>query len=608
MNAGLAHRGPNAEGSWLEPGIALGHKRLSIIDLNPRANQPMHSPCGRYVLVYNGEIYNFDQLAGDMREAMAAKGLQLRSSSDTEVLLYGLMLYGESFLERCNGMFAFAFYDREHRSLLLGRDRLGIKPLYYFRDKDCLVFSSELRACLASGLVPRRLDERALADYLRYQCVHGERSIVQGVSMLPPGTCLHLDEDEEGIRYWWHPITHGRSWQGMSREALKAEIRSSLQDSVRQRLISDVPFGAFLSGGIDSSAVVALAARECSGSLRTFTVSFAEAKHDESHHAQRIAERFATDHREIRLSADHLLQSLPQALGAMDHPTGDGINTYVVAGAAREAGISVALSGLGSDELFGGYPVFQQLKALQQKKWLLSYPRFVRAGLAAAYKRIKPGVASDKIAKVLCEDYFDVDYVYPYSRELCGMEELRQVLRKYIGGADEVFAMLHREVAFGTEGYALPLSGRISYAELRTYLHSVLLRDTDQMSMAHALEVRVPFLDHRLVELLMYIPDSERLSEPPKQLLLESLADLLDPELFMRPKQGFTFPWEEWMRGGLRDFCESHINALAKREQFNGKELLQRWKRFDKKDPRVSWSRIWYLCALEAWLQNNEVS
>lgn len=609
MNQRLAHRGPDAEGVWEGEGIGLGHRRLAIIDLSDTANQPMHTPDGRFTLVYNGEIYNFEQLRASLAETVASRGWPWRGHSDTEVLLYGLAIHGTDFLKRCNGMFALAFWDGSANRLLLARDRLGIKPLYYLRTPRALAFSSEIRALLQSGMSDHQLDGHALADYLRYQTVHGDRTMIQGVKHLPPGTALTLDDNEEVIRTWWHPISHFQPMRSNATyQDATAAVRELLQDAVKQRLVSDVPFGAFLSGGIDSSAIVALAAHAAAQPLRTFTVAFNEKDHSEAPYAKAVAEKFGTRHTEVQLSPKALLDGLPAALDAMDHPSGDGINTYVVSRAAKEAGIDMVLSGLGGDELFAGYPIFEQVRALQGKRWLLSYPKFARALGGAAYRYLKPGIASAKIASVIREDYFDTEYAYQYSRELVPLKEAIAMMKSYEGGGNEVFRAVHEAVGFGQEGYALPLLSRVSYAELSTYMQSVLLRDSDQMSMAHALEVRVPFLDHRLVEAVLGIPDKFKVPTTPKKLLTDAMGDLLPPEVVNRPKMGFTFPWETWLRNELHGFCAAHIDSLADRPQFNGKLVRRRWSRFVNGDPHITWSRIWYLCALEAWLQRNEVS
>lgn len=609
MNAALAHRGPDAEGEWQGEGLVLGHRRLAIIDPGDASNQPISDPDGRYTLVYNGEIYNFASLREIVAPAVAEAGWHFRSRGDAEVLLYGLALLGPAFLNRCNGMFALAFWDATERRLLLARDRMGIKPLYYHRSSNHLVFSSELRAVLRSQLVSRSINNTALADYLRYQTVHGDRTIVEGVHMLPPGAYLSIDEHDEAITTWWHPTRDAKTLRSNAGYEDTLElVRDGLSHAVRSRLVADVPFGAFLSGGIDSGAIVALAAQAHRERLRTFTVTFEEATHNEGPHARKVAERYNTLHTEVQLKASDLLKALPDALEAMDHPTGDGINTYVVSQAAKKAGIDMVLSGLGGDELFAGYPIFKQVGELQSKKWLLSYPKFARSLLGAVYQKARPGIASAKIASVITQDYFDTEYAYQFSREVCALDQAKLMMHSYTGGGNEVFRRAHEEIGYGNPGFALPLLSRVTVAEMSTYLQSVLLRDTDQMSMAHALEVRVPFLDYKLVELVLGIPDKFKYPHSPKKLLVDAMGDLLLPEVINRPKMGFTFPWDQWMRNELKDFCGSQMEALADRTQFNKRQVMKRWERYLKGDPAVSWSRIWYLCALESWLQRNEVS
>lgn len=602
MNGALAHRGPNAEGIFIRTEIALGHRRLSIIDLSDEANQPMSDYTGRYTLIYNGELYNYRDLRGPLSP------YPFRTQSDTEVLLAGLIKYGVNFLKDCHGMFAFAFWDEQEHHLLLGRDRMGIKPLYYARKGSNLIFSSEIRAIIESGLIPAQLNGSTLPEYLRYQTVHGSNTILEGIYSLPAGTCMDITDSDELLHTWWHPTrNYNHEVALMSLSDTKDLIKLRFEQAVKRRLVADVPFGAFLSGGIDSSAVVGVASKFVSKPLRTFTVTFHESQYSEAIHAAEVARIFGTSHTEIKLSPSELLKDLPAALSAMDHPGGDGINTYIVSKAAKDAGITMVLSGLGGDELFAGYPIFTQVSELQNKQWLLSFPKFSRALMGWAAKINRPGVASEKTASVLEQDYFDTEYAFQFSREVMSEKSIRQMLQNP-GRANQVFNLVHEAVGYGNPGFALPLLSRVSVAEMSTYLQSVLLRDADQMGMANALEIRVPFLDHELVETVLGVPDLLKYPHTPKKLLTDSLAELLPESIIHRPKMGFTFPWDGWMRNEMRHWCGDHMLALSRRSPFHAAAVQRRWDRFLKNDPSVSWSRIWYLCVLENWLSQNGVN
>jgi len=602
MNKALAHRGPDAEGSFQKPMIALGHRRLSIIDLSATANQPMTDPTGRYTLVFNGEIYNFRELKQSMSH------YDFKSNGDTEVLLAGLISQGAKFLNKCNGMFAFAFWDADKEELLLARDRMGIKPLYYARTNEHIVFSSEMRSLLKSEMVNGELNYDVLGDYLRYQTVNGSNTILKGIFMLQAGSVMKVADNEVEITTYWNPASHfDTEISRLSYSETKEVIREKLNAAVKRRLIADVPMGAFLSGGIDSSALVALASSEVD-KLRTFTISFEDAAFSEAKYAKIVAEKYQTNHTEINLAPTALLDNLPAAISAMDHPTGDGINTYLVSKAAKEGGISAVISGLGGDELFAGYPIFKQFYQLKDKGWLMSFPKFVRSMGGSVLQMARPGVASQKIKQIITEDYLDLENMYQYSREVAS-REINAALSPYGNkGENSVYSLVKEGVGYGNAGYALPLLSRVSYAEMVTYLQSVLLRDSDQMSMAHALEIRVPFLDHELVTAVMGVPDKYKYPSSPKKLLVDAMGDLLPSEIVNRPKMGFTFPWDSWMRNELKDFCGDNLKALGANDAFNAKAISSRWDDFLSGKPQVTWSRLWYLCILQAWMSENGIN
>jgi asparagine synthase (glutamine-hydrolysing) len=620
MIEALRHRGPDGcavESLDARPpaSVALGHARLAILDPSPAGRQPMANPDTGDWLTHNGEIYNYRQL----RDALPARGESencgaWRSGTDTEVILRAYARWGPASLDRLRGMFAFGLWDAKRRRLFLARDRLGIKPLYYCSGEGWFLFASEVRALLASGLVHRRLDPVALEQYLAYQSVPAPRTLIEGVSALPPGSWLTVDA--EGA------LATGRYWDLLDRacpEARDATATGSrrhvgelLQEAVALHLVSDVPVGAFLSGGIDSSAVVALM-REAGHTPRTFSVIFSETDYDEARHARRIAARFRTEHSEILLAEGDLLGQLPAALTAMDQPSGDGVNTYVLARAVRSAGITVALSGLGGDELFGGYPSFARLAAAQRSLRLWGHvPAGLRAGAASALGALSGASGRGRKLAALAASDGTLPMVLPLLREVFTGSERRALLadgrKKSPDEGHVAYARL-----LGTAYAACPEAGllaRISYAEARTYMHDVLLRDTDQMSMAHGLEVRVPLLDHSLVEYLMGLPDwQKRPNGIPKRLLVEALDGRLPDDIVRRPKQGFALPFAPWMRGALRGFCEERLAAgrIASRGLLRPEAVRRLWRAFSREGADGLWSRVWVLVVLEDWLDRHGV-
>ncbi|MBK7940764.1 MAG: asparagine synthase (glutamine-hydrolyzing) [Flavobacteriales bacterium] len=604
MNEAQRHRGPDSGGLWSDADVALGHRRLKIIDLSSAADQPFHSADGRHVLVFNGEIYNYRELRTELERLPGVA--PFRTGSDTEVLAAALTAWGPHALDRLQGMFAFAWWDRTERRLLLARDRLGIKPLYVHESGGRLAFASELRALLASGLVPRALDPDGLVDHLRYQTVHAPRTLVAGVRMLMPGHWMSWCDGriEEG-RYWDLVANARREAADLSVDSVQREVRERLSRAVERRLVADVPFGAFLSGGIDSSAVVGLMAQAGSAPVSTFSVVFDEEEFSEERYARIVAKKFGTRHTAIRLRPDDMLRLLPHALAAMDHPSGDGPNTYVVSKVTREAGITMALSGLGGDEVFAGYPVFTRTDRLWRWRALGLVPPGVRGLAGDLAARLRPSAATAKLPGLLRAPGLGPEHSYPFSRIAFLDPDLRRLVSTATLPENAVAELL--QARYGAGAGTLPLLSQVSVAELDTYLPNVLLRDTDQMSMAHALEVRVPFLDHELVEFVLGVSDTHKYPHSPKKLLVDALGDLLPERIVNRPKMGFTLPWEHWMRNELRSFCEARLHTLGTRPVFRRDGVRSLWTRFLAGDRRVNWARVWGLVVLADWLDTNRI-
>ena len=603
MVSHIAHRGPDAEGVWSdEEHVVLGHRRLSILDTGEGANQPFQ--IGDDVLVFNGEVYNYLELR---RELEAAGAHRFSTQGDTEVVLAALRHWGlEGALKRFNGMFALAWWSAAERRLILVRDRLGIKPLYWHQTPEgTLLFASEVRALLASGKVRRALNRDAVADQWMYGTVHAPATIVSGVQLLEPGSLLVVQDEDLRVAQWWDPADEALGEPALDGHARRIRIRELLSDSVALRMRSDVAYGAFLSGGIDSSAVVGLMSEVATQPVSTFSVTFAEAALDESPWSRAVAKRFGTDHHELQLTPEDFLAQVPHGLNAMDHPSADGLNTYVVSGATRGAGVKVALSGLGGDELFAGYPVFERSARLAKLNWLGSWPKGGRRLLGKMLVAARPGMTSRKQAEIFGGHYFDVAHTYPLSRQMFLRADLQRMLASDVPLTNPVFRWLVAELAPGKKAFGLPFLSQVSLAEMRTYMGHTLLRDADQFSMAHALEVRVPFLDHRLVAAALASPDAQKFPTSPKRLLVEALDGLLPDDVVNRPKMGFVLPWESWLRGELREVCDAGLQSLKDRAWVQSDAIVDMERSFHAGETTWSWSRVWSLAVLGGYLDRH---
>lgn len=599
MNKCIAHRGPDDEGFYTDDKVALGHRRLAILDLSPAGHQPMQDTHGRYEIIFNGEIYNFLDVRNDLKE------YNFRTRSDTEVILAAYHAWGPQCLHRFNGMFAFAIWDKQEHKLFIARDRLGVKPLYYTKAGDNYLFASEVRSLLGSNLVNRKLNRSVLSEYFMYQTVHAPNTLIENVYMLLPGHYMEISGSEMSVSRWWSPQeNYSTASEGKSYDEVCKDIYKLLNASVERRLISDVPFGAFLSGGIDSSAVVGMMSRIQEQPVKTFTISFSEKEFSEAEFARTVAEKFGTDHHEFLLKPEDFLKSLPVAMNALDHPSGDGPNSYIVSELTRKNGVTMALSGLGGDELFAGYPVFNRSLQIQQYNWLYNIPAPLRSIIGSVYSRLKPGVASDKLAQLLRNKNADLSNTFPVSRQV-GLPSHVARLTGKLSDPDPLKEIINRELS--KRGSNLPLLSKVSVAEITTYMQNVLLRDADQMSMAVALEVRVPFLDYELIEYVLGVKDEFKKPLIPKKLLVDSLGDLLPDEVVHRKKMGFVFPWEVWLKNDLRKLCENRIVLLSEKNIVNGHYLLNSWERFLKGDKHVRWLDMWLCVVLEHWMEQNNI-
>ncbi len=595
MTDALSHRGPDAEGFYLEGPLAFGHRRLSIIDLSDAANQPFIDNSGRYIIVFNGEIYNYAEIKPLLGE------YQFRTHGDTEVILAGFIKWGPGCLKYLRGMFTIAIWDNKEESLFIARDRLGVKPLYLFLDNENFVFASELRAVLTMVRGERKLNRTAIAEYFRYQSIGFPFSPVEGIVQMEAGTWMRIKDGLTHSETYWDPITNRHDFRFTEKKQVEGKIKELMLQSVKRRLVSDVPVGALLSGGIDSSAIVGLMVESGDSSPKTFTISFDEEEFDESRYAEIVSKKFHTDHTPIHLKPEVMLEELTHALDAMDIPTGDGINNYVVSKAIHRNGIRVALSGVGGDELFAGYPIFSNYIRLQQNNWIWKTPVFLRnlaGGLLGKSEK------KDRIRQIIGLDSPAIENSYPVFRQLLSPEALKELTNLNGVGGQTLSAQL---MAKKTALLKLPYYSQVTAAEYLGYTQQTLLKDTDQMSMASSLEIREPFFDQDLVEFVMSVPDHFKVPVYPKSLLVESLKPLLPDEIVHRKKQGFVFPWNQWIKNELRSFCDKHINRMADREFIHGSNLKRIWNQFLNGNQNIRWQEMWLFVVLDYWMEKNGV-
>jgi asparagine synthase (glutamine-hydrolysing) len=627
MAAAMRHRGPDEEGFLIgdarTPGLALGMRRLSIIDL-AGGHQPIWNESNDVAVVFNGELCNYR----DLRERLVLCGHRFATQSDTEVLVHAWEEWGEDSLNELRGMFAFALLDLRERYatapiLFLARDPLGIKPLYYTQTPEGFAFASEVRALLASGAIARKLSQDALTSYLLFGSVSEPVTLIDGVFSLPPGhrMLLHVPERRRvpRARPWWDPALSPaakdpRKPRDLSSAAKK--LRPMLEEAVQAHLIADVPVGLFLSSGLDSGTIAALAAKAQAG-FQSFTLTFPGTAWDEAELAGVIAKQCGTKHTEVPLDGVAVVSRLEEAIAALDQPTMDGINTYFVSWAARKVGLKVALSGLGGDELFAGYQTFTdtpRLARLIRLSWFVpSAVRRLTAPLIVLLvgQRTSPDAASKAAAAWVSPDV--LPHAYFFTRTLFPPGKLQNLIeprfRPSTIGADGVtldptwLGWLERTADEARK--MEPVAG-ISWLEMRNYMASTLLRDTDSVSMAQSLEVRVPLLDTPLVEFLGTLPDAARRRPGVlKALLVEAVGDMLPPEVLTQQKRTFTLPWEEWLRGPFRIRMEASFSEPAASLQpfLRPGGIQSVWNDFLA--GKTTWSRPWSLYVLNEWCRKH---
>lgn len=629
MTDAIVHRGPDDVGWWSNPiaGIALGHRRLSILDLSPAGHQPMHSACGRYVLVFNGEVYNHLEIRAELTELGIAP--EWKGHSDTETLLAGFVRWGVvETLKKSTGMFAIALWDKETRKLVLARDRMGEKPLYYGFADDALVFASELKALGAYPGFRPVLNRDALPLYLRHGYIPAPLSVYRGIFKLTPGTWVEFDAADIAARrmpapraYWSMAcaVEAGLSngFSGSPSEAVD-ELERLLLRSVRDQMISDVPLGAFLSGGVDSSAIVALMQAQSSRPVKTFTIGFSESGYNEAEYAKAVAKHLGTEHHELYVTSQDALNLVPNLSHHWDEPFADAsqIPTYMVCAMAKKH-VTVCLSGDAGDELFAGYTRYAQTEALWNR--LSRIPGPLRNFATASVQTIPVGLWQALLGPV------GTRFGGEMWRGRTGdkIHKLAELLREdsLIGlyrGAVSSFKTF--ECLNGAPSGATPESpwkhpltdrlsgiGAMSFIDTLTYLPDDILTKVDRAAMAVSLEGRIPMLDHRVVEFAWSLPDNLKVREgKSKWILREVLFRHVPRELIERPKQGFGVPVGQWLRGPLREWAEELLNESRLREDgvFDADVVGKLWE--EHQSGTRNWeARLWNLLMFQAWLRDN---
>lgn len=612
MTDSIVHRGPDSKGIWIDPicGAGLGHQRLAIRDLSPTGHQPMISSCGRYVIVYNGEVYSHQEIAADLTKCQR----HLKGNSDTEVILEACAQWGvETAVKRLVGMFAFALYDREDHTLILVRDRLGIKPLYYGIFNGMLIFGSELKALRANPNWQPHLNRNAVADLARYKYIPGPASIYQNVYKLQPGHMLKINaKGEYKIFPFWNLYTiREKSATTKSKKSdkdLLKELHDLLNDAVKRRMVSDVPIGSLLSGGIDSSLVTALMSKNSNNQINTFSIGFNESKYNEAHFAKEVAKHLGTNHHELYVNAHDTLNLVNELPKWYDEPFADHsqIPTLMLCAMAKK-NATVVLSGDGGDELFAGYERY--LYVLRNRKKICTLPYYVRVRISQNIQAITKNFVkylSQKNKKKLYDfirilNIENLDKLYFHK---CSVWEFPETI---LINAKENINVYKDNIIQKSSSDTLE---RMMFIDLLSYLPDDILTKIDRASMSVALEVRVPLIDHRIVEFALQLPTHMKLrNQQTKWALRQILYSYVPQHLIEREKKGFGMPLDPWLRGPLRDWAENLLdeNRLKSQELFKHKPVRACWNKF------LTGTRcgnlIWIILMTQAWIDTNpEVS
>lgn len=601
MGDSIAHRGPDAHGTYIDEHVGLCHRRLAIIDLSEAGNQPMYALDGDLVLVFNGEIYNFIEL----RKELEQSGFAFKTKTDTEVILAAYIHYGDDFVEKLNGMFAFALWDKRQQSLILARDRLGKKPIYYYHDGKDIVFASELKAILTIANIPRKIRPDAVYDFFAYQYVPDPKTIFEGIYKLPPAHWMKVEAGKEILIKPYWDLSYSDAYQKTEQD-IKAELAQIIQECTQSRMVSDVPLGAFLSGGVDSSGVVALMAKSSDKPVTTCSIGFDSKKYDEVEFAKIVADQYKTDHHEFTVRKT-VEENLEHIVSFFDEPFADPslVPTFFVSELARKQ-VTVALAGDGGDEVFAGYEKYAV--DATENNVRASIPKVLRdtvcAGLAKALHG-NPVSLLKRAGSLMHSVSIDPAMGFYVSNSMMTDQTWDALVKDEFSATLAGYHPSKLSVDYYHRADADDHLSRILYTDIKTFLPGDILVKVDRMSMANSLEVRAPLLDYKLIEYAARIPSFLKFNGKEKKYILkEVFKPLLPDDILYRKKMGFSVPLASWLRNELKSICESKLlsSTAGLCEFFEAKQIHKLWQQHISQNydhSRVLWSMLMF----ELWWQ-----
>ena len=599
MNSLTKHRGPDFSNIYLDSTICLGHNGKSIINSDCTQNQPFVSFDKNIVLSYDGVIYNLSELKNEL-----SKSYKFKTLSESEVIIAAYQKWGIEMVNKFNGMFSFALWDKTKEELFLCRDRFGIKPLYYLENNQSILFSSSIKAIKSFYEYELTVKEDDLLDFLQYGTVHQPNTILSNIKSVPRSSFLIIGNQETKIFEYWNLFENSKP-NKFPEEPFK-KIKKLILESVEKRLVSDLPHGIFLSGEINSTILIAAASKVSNEEINTFSFFLKEKGSVERKFSRLVAKKYKTNHFELELNSDDILHQIEEPFNFMDHPSIEGISIFFTSKLVHEKGFKMALSSVGSDELFAGSSVFKQVLDLENKKWLYSFPPQLRNIFGKLLERKNQSLKSQKIAEVLNLKLFELPYYYPVLRKTFTNNSINELTEfKNIRSDNYPFNWALSEISSKNRGSNYPLISKTSALEIETYLQNVLLRDVEQMGMANSLEIRFPFLDHKLVEYVLSLPDELKHSY---KLLIDSTKGWIPEDVIKRNKMDFILPFEKWMKNELSSFCEESISNLEYYPYLNMSKVNILWKDFLKGNRKINWLQLWSLVVLGKWTDKNLIN